>query len=101
MKEDVKVVRVPDMPPGSARVIQAKGKEVALYNVDGNFYATSNVCPHQGAPLGEGTLEGNQVICPWHAWVFKVTDGTSPVNPRLSIATFPVRVDGEDVIVSL
>ncbi len=97
----VKVGTVADLAPGSAKVVEAEGHEFALYNVGGKFYATSNLCPHQGGPLGEGMVEGNTVLCPWHAWVFDVTDGSSPVNPKIKIPCFPVQVQGEELFVQV
>ncbi len=96
-----RVGSVKDLAPGTARVVEVNGHEIALYNVAGSYYATSNLCPHQGGPLGEGMMEGATVICPWHAWVFDVTDGTSPVNPRLKIPCYSVTVQGEDLFISL
>lgn len=97
----VKVAKASDLTPGNALRVEANGQEVALYNVDGKYYATSNICPHQGGPLGEGMLEGPNVVCPWHAWVFDVTTGQSPVNPRAKIPCYQVKVEGADVFVSV
>ena len=96
-----KIGTATDLSPGNAKVVEVNGHEIALYNVDGKFYATSNLCPHQGGPLGEGMMEGNTVVCPWHAWVFDVTDGTSPVNPRLKIPCYAVTVQGQDLFISI
>jgi len=97
----VKVSTKDDPAPGNAKRVDVNGLEIALYNVDGKFYATSNICPHQGGPLGEGMLEGTNIVCPWHAWVFDVTSGMSPVNPRAKIPCFQVKVEGNDVFVSV
>jgi nitrite reductase/ring-hydroxylating ferredoxin subunit len=70
---------------------------MALHNVDGEFFATDNVCPHKGGPLGEGVLEGDNIVCPWHKWKFNVKTGVSPVNPQAKIETFEVKVEGDDV----
>ena len=74
---------------------------VALFNVGGKFFALDGVCPHQGGPLGEGELSGYVVTCPWHAWRFRVSDGTWADNPRIKIPAFAVRVEGDDVQVEL
>ena len=87
--------------PGSAAKLEVNGRELALYNVDGTYYCSSNICPHQGAPLSEGMLEGKNIVCPWHAWVFDVTSGLSPVNPRAKIPCVPVKVEGKDVFVNV
>lgn len=101
MATQTKIGTVNDLAPGTAKVVEVNGHEIALYNVDGKFYATSNLCPHQGGPLAEGMMEGNTIICPWHAWVFDVTDGSSPVNPRLKIPCYAVSVQGQDLYINL
>lgn len=96
-----KVGTVAEIAPGTAKVVDVNGHEIAVYNVDGKFYATSNLCPHQGGPLAEGMMDGQTVICPWHAWVFDVTDGTSPVNPRVKIPCYAVTVQGDELFISI
>ncbi len=97
----VKVGTVQSVAPGSAVKVEVNGQELAVYNVDGKFYSTSNICPHQGGPLHEGMLEGCGIVCPWHAWVFDVTTGQSPVNPRAKIPCYPVKVEGADLYVGI
>ena len=80
------------MRDGEAIVVPAGSEEVALFRVQGAFYACANACPHRGGPLGEGTLEGKIVTCPWHGWEFDVTTGKNPVNAGLSVTTYPVTV---------
>src|SRR5256885_1589918 len=64
----VRVAKAGEIPPGSGRVVVVQGYPVALFNVDGRFYAVSNVCLHRGGPVGEGELEGTIVTCPRHGW---------------------------------
>ena len=71
----VAVAPVADVQPGRPRIVAVNGTEVAVFNVDGSFYALDNFCPHQGAPLSDGWIEGTTVTCPWHAWCFNLTDG--------------------------
>ena len=101
MAEWTKVASAGALAPGAAMKLEVNGRELALYNVDGKFFCTSNICPHQGASLSEGMLEGNSIVCPWHAWVFDVTTGQSPVNPRAKIPCVPVKVEGNDVYVNM
>jgi nitrite reductase/ring-hydroxylating ferredoxin subunit len=74
---------------------------VAIYNVDGTFYATTNVCLHRGGPLGQGLLEGHAVMCPWHAWSWDVKTGENVANGTLRIPTYEVKVEGGQVLVKL
>ena len=96
----VRVAAVGELAPGTSRMVEVNGKEVALYNVDGKIYATTNICPHQGGPLAEGMLEGTTIVCPWHAWAFDVKSGGSPVNPRARIEVYEVRVENGDILVN-
>jgi nitrite reductase/ring-hydroxylating ferredoxin subunit len=67
---------VDDLQPGaSVRVELPNGGELAVYNVNGEFYATENFCPHQGAPLSEGLLCGHVIECGLHGWQFDVRSG--------------------------
>jgi nitrite reductase/ring-hydroxylating ferredoxin subunit/alkylhydroperoxidase/carboxymuconolactone decarboxylase family protein YurZ len=91
------VARVADLAPGSATVVEARGRRLALYNVDGSFHATANSCLHQGGELGCGALEGSVVTCHRHGWTFDVTTGACLTRPGDSVASYPVRVEDEAV----
>ena len=68
--------RVEDLPHGSSKTVEfPEGRELALYNVNGEFYATENFCPHKGAPLADGTLCEHIIECDWHGWQFDVRTG--------------------------
>ena len=97
----ITVSTVEDIPPGTGRTVEVHGILIALFNVDGTFYAIDNTCPHAGGPLGEGYLEGYIVECPWHRWRFNVQTGARPENPNITVACCPVRVEGNQVQVAL
>ena len=97
MAEFVTVAKKDELKPGECKVVDVNGRQVALHNVDGEFFATDNTCLHHGGPLGEGILEGSVVTCPWHGWKFNVKTGVSPVNPQARIETFKVKVEGDEV----
>ena len=101
MAEFTRALGVKDLPPGKCAEVSVGGKAIALFNVDGTFYATSNTCIHRGGPLGQGLLEGTSVMCPWHAWTWDVRTGENTANPTLKIATFEVKVEGDDVLVKV
>ncbi len=101
MAERVAVARIQEIPPGTSREIVVKGRVVALFNVDGEFHALDGVCPHAGGPLGEGQLNGHIVTCPWHGWQFDVATGQHCLNANLTHTTFPVSVEGEDIILEV
>ena len=101
MGEFVKVAQVGDLQPGAGKVVTVKDKTIALFNVDGTFYAIDNTCVHRGGPLGEGEMEGNVVTCPWHGWQYDVKTGVSETNPSAKVQTYQVKVDGSAVMVSI
>jgi nitrite reductase (NADH) small subunit len=101
MSRRVQVAQVADILPGEGCVVDAEGKTLALFNVDGAFYALDNTCSHRGGPLGEGELEGTVVVCPWHAWRWDVKTGANVNNPAVKMACFPVSMDGGSVYVEL
>ena len=70
-----RVADIGDVPAGDSSVIEVDGERVALFNIDGEYHALDNVCPHQGGPLGKGRVEDNCVYCPWHGWQFDVETG--------------------------
>lgn len=96
-----KAAKTSDVANGSGKVVEVDGKEIALFNCDGKFYALNNTCLHQGGPLGEGSLEGTVVTCPWHGWQFDVTTGANPVESSMRTECYPVKVEGEDVLIEI
>jgi nitrite reductase/ring-hydroxylating ferredoxin subunit len=86
----VRVARAGDIKPGEGRVVEAAGRAVALFNVEGRYYAVDNTCPHRGGPLGEGDLDDAVVACPWHAWRWDVRTGANTNNPAVKLACYPV-----------
>jgi nitrite reductase/ring-hydroxylating ferredoxin subunit len=101
MAEWHKLATLGEVSPGTARELTAGGRIIALFNIDGNLFALDGICPHAGGPLGEGTLCGPVVTCPWHGWQFDVTTGRHSLNPRIEQTRFPLRIEGNDVWVEL
>jgi nitrite reductase (NADH) small subunit/3-phenylpropionate/trans-cinnamate dioxygenase ferredoxin subunit len=101
MPQLTKVASKSDIPPGTAKVVEIGGKAVALFNCDGQFYAIENACKHRGGPLAEGSVSGTSVTCPWHGWEYDVTSGACQMDPSISVQTFPVAVQGDDLLVSV
>ena len=101
MAERVRIAALSEIPVGSAHEFTAAGRVIALYNVDGTLHALDGVCPHAGGPLGQGQLEGCVVTCPWHGWQFDVTSGQHCLTEAIRHTSFPVTVEGDDVLVEL
>ncbi len=96
----VTVARATDVAVGTGKAVVVGDREIALFHIDGTFYALDNTCPHQGGPLAEGWIEGCTVTCPWHAWTFKLTDGKMTLGDYASVDAFDVRVVDDEVQVS-
>ena len=77
-------------------------KKIALFNVDGDYYAIDDTCTHRGGPLSDGDLTGKEVTCPWHGAVFDVTTGAvlSPPAPQ-PVSCYKVRISGNNIEVEV
>lgn len=85
-----------DVPPGKIHLLRLRSQRIAVYNVDGEFYATTDECTHAGGPLSEGTLKGHEVVCPWHDSCFDVRTGAVTCPPADEpVQTFRVVLDGK------
>lgn len=100
MPEFEKIGKVSDIQPGEGQSYTIGDKIVGVFNVNGEFHAINDLCPHMGASLSAGYLDGCAVSCPWHAWRFDVVEGTWCDNPRLKIETFEVKIEGEELWVA-
>ena len=101
MANFVKICKTADIKAGCGKSIEISGKPLALFNVDGGFYAINDVCGHRGGPLGEGELDGKTVVCPWHGWRYNVTTGENELVPDLPTQKYEVKIEGEDILVDL
>lgn len=102
MTEFVKVGKTDEVAPGQAKLVEAAGKEIALFNVAGTFHAIDNICTHAGGPLCEGELEGTEVTCPWHGAAFDVTTGAVLGPPAgAPVARYNVRIEGTDIEIEI
>lgn len=105
----IEVCPVDQLPPGSREIVDVDGREIGVFNVDGEFHAIRNACPHQLAPLAEGVLtgemtapavgeyelvrQGEVIRCPWHGWQFDLATGESVFNPHIRTGTYDVEVE--------
>jgi 3-phenylpropionate/trans-cinnamate dioxygenase ferredoxin component len=93
VSEWVDVAGTDELAPGSYRVVDVDGAAVAVFNVNGTYYAVEDVCTHDGGTLTGGTVQGEQVVCPRHGARFSLKTGDVLAPPAYEpIATFPVRV---------
>lgn len=98
----VKAAKVSDVPVGQAVTVEVGDEDIALCNVDGEIYAVANVCTHDGGPLGQGHLSGDQIECPRHGARFDVKTGAVKSLPAIvPIDTYEVRVMGDEIWVDV
>jgi nitrite reductase (NADH) small subunit len=104
-------------PPGGVRIVEVGARRVALFCLDGRFYALADRCPHRGARLcssgqvvtavevrdGELTTGPAHALvrCPWHKWDFEIATGRCAVQPRLRVRRYSVRIESDELVVSL
>ncbi len=102
MSKYVKLTTTTELPPvGEAREFELNGKMICVANTVDGLAAMDNVCIHRGGPLGQGVVDGNKIICPWHGWMFDVNTGGSTHNASVRVRTFPITVEGDDVLIAL
>lgn len=109
-----------ELPAGTKRIVAdpETGITIGVFNIQGEFFAVKNVCPHQGAPLCQGSihgthrpcevfefrpdLQGRVLRCPWHGWEFDIVTGKGLYDARSRVATYPVEVTADgDIVISL
>ncbi len=99
MVEFVKVARASDIPERRSKLIHLENEQIALWHVNGRFYAINNVCPHQHIPaLHKGTLSGDKVTCPMHGWTYSLETGVAEFGDG-KVKTYKVKIEGEDIFV--
>ncbi len=99
MSEFTTIARVGEIPEGEAKAFPVGEKIVAVFHrPGGEYFAIDDFCPHMGASLAEGTVEGTVVTCPWHAWRYDICDGTWRDNPKGPGTTcYEVNVQGDEI----
>ncbi len=96
------VVALDDVPEDDVLGVDAAGKDLALYSVEGQVYATDNICSHGHARLCDGFLEGFEIECPLHQGKFDIRDGRPTCEPvTVPVRTYPVKIEGGRVFVDL
>ena len=100
MPEYVRVARADEIAPGEKKIVEVDGIEIVVVNLDGKFYAIEDVCTHDGGPLGEGQLDGCQIVCPRHGAHFDVRTGAALTMPAVEgVPTYEVKVENGDLLV--
>jgi len=100
--EFLTVATTDDIPVGDRVVVELGRHWVAIFNVDGKYYAIEDVCPHDDGPLAEGELDGCVIECPRHGAKFDISSGKLLAPPALvDVPAYPVRVEGGEIQIAL
>lgn len=95
-----RLAKTSDLPEGEIMLVEVGDERILLSNVGGDFYAIGEVCTHAGGPLSDGTVEGDQVECPWHGSRFNLRTGEVTNRPaREPLPRYAVRLEGDDILV--
>ena len=102
MSRFVEVDKKSEIPEASAIAVEVEGKRLALINLRGEIYAIDDDCPHEGGPLSEGTISGEEIECPWHTSHFNIKTGRVTIDPATEdVATYKVCLIGDAVEVEI
>ena len=98
----IKVTTTEALADQQAKLVEVDGHKIALFRVNGAFYALSDTCTHRGGPLSEGDVEGAEVTCPWHGAKFDVRTGAVLGPPASTgVKSYPVKRTGSDIEIEL
>ncbi len=96
------VAKTDDLGEDEAMQVSVGRKEIALYNLGGEIFATDDICTHAYASLADGYVEGGQIECPLHGACFEIKTGKSMTPPaNKDLATYPVKIDGDTILVGV
>ncbi len=102
MGQLIKVAETKDLPPGTAKAVEAEGRRIALFNSGGAYYAIDDVCTHRGGTLSKGEVNGTVVTCPLHGATFDIATGSVLGRPASEgVVSYRVQIDGNDIKVEL
>lgn len=111
------VARVGELAPGERKLVEIRKHSIGLFNVNGEYIAALNMCPHELAPVCKGRVsgttlpsqpgefiwgrEGEILACPWHGWEFDLLTGQMLADERVRIRRYPVTVQGDDIFIKV
>ena len=102
MAEFIKVARVSDIPPGQIRGFEVGYERIVIGHTENGFFAVTDECSHDAAPISDGELRGKNLVCPRHGAMFNIENGAVTGPPAvIGIDCFEVKVDGEEIYVRL
>ena len=100
MPEFIKVAKISDLAPGEMMLVEYDDEDVGLFNIEGEFYAISDICTHDNGPLVEGKLDGDCVICPRHGARFNVKTGEQTMPAFAPVPLYEVKIEANDILIA-
>lgn len=98
----IKLTTASDLPTtDTAKEFTCGIKEICIANVNGTYSAMDNACLHQGGPIGQGTIEGGKVVCPWHGWAYDPKTGAVAHGPNAKVAVYPMKIENGNVMIDM
>ena len=98
----VRIASQSELPPaGEAKEFSQGDQVICVANVNGTIAAMDNVYLHMGGPLGQGLVERNKVVCPWHGWQWDPKTGKAGHSSEVSVAVYPIKIENGDVLVDI
>src|SRR5207248_3210768 len=102
MSNFVKLAAESELPPqGEAKEFSLGDRVICVANVNGTISAMDKVCLHRGGPLGQGMIEGDKLVCPWHGWQYDAKTGEAVHNPAAKLTIYPLKVEAGDVMIEV
>lgn len=111
------VAKLDELAPGERKLVEIKRHSIGLFNVNGEYIAALNICPHELAPVCKGRVggttlpsnpgefiwgrEGEILACPWHGWEFDLLTGQMLADRRVRIRRYPVTIEGDDIFITV
>lgn len=100
MSNFIKVAKTSDLAAGEKMLVEYEDEDVGLFNLDGEFYAISDVCTHDDGPLVEGTLAGEYITCPRHGARFNIKTGKQTMPAFSPVPLYRVKIEGDDILIA-
>jgi nitrite reductase (NADH) small subunit len=98
----IKLTSQSELPaPGEAKEFELGEKTICVANVNGAITAMDNVCLHMGGPLGQGYIEGEKIVCPWHGWEYDPKTGQLSDDPKSKLDVYPIKTENGDVLIEV
>lgn len=101
MSQFIKAATTDEIQPGTCIGVKVEGVFIGIYNVEGEYYAMNNICPHLGGVLTYGFLDKGCITCPMHMWEFDVKTGECVWPGEESIPVYPIKIEGDEILVNV